>query len=829
MSTISFNDVRDRYKKLSENQSNKIDTVFENQCRNALQSKNTNALIKCIENTKVNNNFNINTILDCFEELCEVGSSSQIIGSYNYIINEAMKKTRNAFALNNLLKHRLGRAKKKNSSKLNRKFKQAGNNIKKSLDDIRSKLSFGSKKEGFSSYECIYDDMINESLKLIHCDRILENYGSISKRFNIDKLFVENFYTNGIKDTINEFCKLIDTYDMNNSVKFNTVIESCWYGFQSNHIPIKQEDILEAASDYFLMKPDGRTICKNILEGSPIFDKDNQSIQYIVNEYYVNYEDIGRIVQESIYQYINKSDIVLNPNIRRYINEDYTFQDIFEKYKKDNEDKSKDPLKLKALVTKLYSSNIDNILDGTPNLLSWIRRIFILGTCAISPVITIVGLIADCFISIHMSRKEAQRMIECLEKEKKESEKKLNSTKVKEEKERLEEYIEALEDAIKKIEDYSDDLLTDAERDQKYDEDSDSTDSFKSAFGMDDDKEDNDDDFDDLDDFDDFGESAKFLPIICSLCEEYGKVKNEFDKALSNLKDNELIKLINDDDMKNMATFSTMFPGCLNPDSIYYPVSHFYDDIRRNETKLENSFVKYNNLSKCRDVLSILESSNNQVKDSIYIAENCYRLASEIQGMKAITDIIKFTPEKDYLLEASFTNKLKLASANLRKSIQNLSDKDKTISKNIDVTVNQLIKSAERAMTNNNREAVIKGSIIPSASKVIKMAITTTAAWIISPALAVIGLLGYIGGAKVMQNKERQKIIDEIDIELKMCEKQIEMAESKNNMKALKQLYLIQRDLQRQKQKIKYNMNLQRVSLVDPDKSEPGNNGGYHG
>ena len=51
-------------------------------------------------------------------------------------------------------------------------------------------------------------------------------------------------------------------------------------------------------------------------------------------------------------------------------------------------------------------------------------------------------------------------------------------------------------------------------------------------------------------------------------------------------------------------------------------------------------------------------------------------------------------------------------------------------------------------------------------------------------------------------------VIDEIEIELKMCEKYIEIAESKNDMKALKKLLTIQRELERQRQRIKYNMKI---------------------
>ena len=55
-----------------------------------------------------------------------------------------------------------------------------------------------------------------------------------------------------------------------------------------------------------------------------------------------------------------------------------------------------------------------------------------------------------------------------------------------------------------------------------------------------------------------------------------------------------------------------------------------------------------------------------------------------------------------------------------------------------------------------------------------------------------------------------------------MCQKYIDLAESKNDMKALKQLMMIQRDLERQRQRIKYNMKIQLGQKVYDVKSADG-------
>jgi hypothetical protein len=115
----------------------------------------------------------------------------------------------------------------------------------------------------------------------------------------------------------------------------------------------------------------------------------------------------------------------------------------------------------------------------------------------------------------------------------------------------------------------------------------------------------------------------------------------------------------------------------------------------------------------------------------------------------------------------------------------------------------------EDAMTNENREAVIRGNILPPASKIIKLAITTGLAWVINPALAVITLLGTFAMNAKIRTKERQLILDELDVELVMVDKYIRIAEEKNDMKNLRELLKIKKKLQNQEARLKYKMNFE--------------------
>ena len=155
----------------------------------------------------------------------------------------------------------------------------------------------------------------------------------------------------------------------------------------------------------------------------------------------------------------------------------------------------------------------------------------------------------------------------------------------------------------------------------------------------------------------------------------------------------------------------------------------------------------------------------------------------------------------------SFTSKLKIASENLRRTALKLKDKDKSLSLKLDSELNRVAKSARKIMISDSREAIIKGTFLPSASKCIHIALASGAAYLIDPVLAIIGLIGFIGCSKVINEKERNLILDDIDIEIKMCDKYLKIAEDKEDLTAVREIMKTKRDLERQRTRILYNKN----------------------
>lgn len=195
------------------------------------------------------------------------------------------------------------------------------------------------------------------------------------------------------------------------------------------------------------------------------------------------------------------------------------------------------------------------------------------------------------------------------------------------------------------------------------------------------------------------------------------------------------------------------------------------------------------------DSSEYLITSDDNMPDAFEVINGLEDLFAEV----AINKSLNPTNESMSTTVKSIGNKL-------RNTIQKAKDTDKEISRKIDSSVNMFISGLQRASINDNREAIIRGSIIPSASKVIKTAIVDGAVALVNPAVAIILALGQFAISKKMQRKERQLILDELDTEIEMSKRYLRQAEDQNDLEAQKRILQIQRNLERQKQRLQYNM-----------------------
>ena len=792
MRQITIGDIHLRVHGLRSINPSNNSRIFIESAQGIVNNKRVKDIKRFIESSiKSNNDIPFYVYTELFDTVIKYGSIAEIRNIGNYIVENAIPKVRDSKMTNSLLKGRLTRLQHKLTSPVIDSISDAINKLQSNIAPTSTPTTDNSERDTVATEA--YNKMIEKCTIIAHCDRVLENYNKVSKRFNLDKLFIENTRINGVGDSVVELCNMIDTYNMPSTIKFNTVIETAWYGFESNSIQYNKSEILEAAVDYFLFKPDGLDSCRQILEATLFYDKneDMKNIDIFTEE---EPEENTENVSESIMKAFSNVEEINN------VAESSDFNELFEKFKKEELPKTDKPeSKLNTLINKLYRKDVNSIVDETPDLLKWVRRFFIVGTCAvphIGPVLGVAGMIADKFISIHKDREEMPKMLRCFNNEIKLSKNKLSSTEDTEEKKKLEKYIKSLEDARDKISEYYNKLLTDEEQDKRF-ENMAEEEGYEYDYDFGDDF-----DFDDDEFFENsiFGNISRDINSIIEVCES-GTI-NETSMY-------HLVSHIYDDDLINLAGLVNRYPDIFFKESVVEGIKDSLVDIQKGKITFTSVLEKSVRQSSLNNALSIIES-NNEYGNIVTIFEGANELDIINEAYRGLMIMIDTYNNQSHLLEASFVNTLKVASMKLRNAMTKLSDKERSVSRSLDIGMNNFKKSIERALTNDNRESIIKGSILPSFSKIVKMCIINAGLIVFGKEIglvtAVIGTLGYFAINGKFKAKERQMVIDEIEIELEMCEKYINIAEQKNDMKALRQLLTTKKELERQRQRIKYKM-----------------------
>lgn len=760
---------------------------------------------------------------------------------------------------------------------------------------------------------------IEEDVSIINiCDRVLSNHNKLSKRFNIDKIVRESVNCNDdIQDCIYELCGMIDTYDnMPFKVKYNVALENVLFVLYKNGVQYENSSVLKDITEYFLYKSDlsddNKKAMKSLLEKTSFYgDRDKIEIDYMIDPddsdgEYTSFMNIDKTIWAN--------DVLTEATIP----DKESIKALMDKFKLES---NKTIEKVRNVASKIYTKSPENIIDETPNFLSWIRTGVMLSTIAINPIAGVVINFADQLISLDLKRDQADKAVAAYNKERDTASNKLSKLKSDEAIDRYEKYISSLDSSITKLETYRDNLYTDKELEKKDEVNFESMlesvinnptieeyineshrgviQQYKEILGrlkriattrvkqfiqkhvlsfI---------ESDELIKFENINSDtimnylspddnkicmwlAKCLPanlkdeeltqkdlkdiyeVLDEICDKLNdESPNDFIMSYDgtddliylymtyiqpvhiedqSIKDNNLhimtnepiktittletqIESLNDwnpsnlmdsidanidkfdmNDLDKLSEFALISPDIVNPERLHDIFkehrSYVYENVIGTKKYIIGECLS-SNMKKLNERVSKLYPNNiNRVIYELDVINSLYIIMSEDKG----------------IYEGAATNTIRLAAERLKKAVTNLSDKEKMASKKIDASMNVLSRGMENAATNKNREAIIKGQVIPPASRIIKLAIAGGAAWAINPALAVIGALGMIAISKTTSKKERQMLSDELDIELSMCEKRIQMAESNNDMKSLNELLKIQKKLQREKQRLTYRM-----------------------
>ena len=253
-------------------------------------------------------------------------------------------------------------------------------------------------------------------------------------------------------------------------------------------------------------------------------------------------------------------------------------------------------------------------------------------------------------------------------------------------------------------------------------------------------------------------------------------------------------------------------------DISYLDIDNNIESLIENCTLFENTlsnieateYLRYivNEAKETKEKGAVLGNVKNKIAEKKDAIKGKIDTGKKIASSKA--DIVKgkvdIAAGKGYDKARNGLTNAKLAGEVAKKKVAAASTKEKEISRNIDISLSQLKKSMDSALTSNRREAIIKGSIIPSFSKIIKFAIAGGIAYKINPGIAAIGAIGVFARSKYLSNKERKLMIDEIDVELQVVDKELENADRDGNTAKYRKLLMLKKKLRRERQRLVYNM-----------------------
>ena len=786
--------------------------------------------------------------LDVFEEICLNENDSTVRHTASYLL-EDIKKVRDASHLQNSIKYRNSRIKTKISTKINNRRDDVTNALTDVLQKIRHNLSANPNTPTAPNppdrtannddaggtpgvAEQCFDLFFAEATKCRECDRVIANYNRVSNRFNLDRIVLEN---NDTRQALWDIGACMDTYAIPFRKKYSCALENAYYLFAKHHIPVDNDIIIEGVTDYFIftgsLKEEQIPEVTKVKENSVLFEftdfhdldflyDDDTSIDQIevpsedastlTENYGVDFGFLALNEEQTKKQQIKNNakhfKIDLKKSTKKLVKDakkgnpderaEQEIKDQIDEFRKKavkDKDNKNNLAVFKGIVNKLFTKNPQQIIYELQNLFSLIRVVFVVTATSLNPVLGLITFITDQIIKMTLERKQMDKIIDNYKKEIDVTNNKIEKTKDEQTKENLTKYRDALKKDLEKLNQHADTLYSDEENDERHANDWEDMD-----LG---------DDFDFEWDDAEFDELAKIVTVsdlVSSINEQLIE-----DKDLDGIVFGNVFKLDNDC-LDSLTDFSCTVPAILSKYKLCNTLKQYRANLREGNCTVED-YIRIDCLN-----------------DNIYKLENSpmvYNTSDDLDAamyyLSCLNEFVKMDCDPEYVTEAmGFTNTIKLALDRMKKGISKLSDKEKMASRTIDATAAQTSKAMERAMMNDSREAIIKGSVIPSASKCIKSALALGVAWAINPAIAVIAALGTFASHKKLEKKERQLVHDEIDIEIKMTERYLRQAEDNNDMEKVRQYEMALRSLQRQQQRIKYSMHVYHDNVPAPRGTE---------
>ena len=795
----------------------------------------------------------LNKVFEVFTIITDNDNDSNIENASNIIEGKIIPKLRNAKQTNQLNNYRRGWIKHRHTSMLNdtkdnenavAKAKANGGYLGNSLHprrkykrDIYGRKMGETKNTSSASGEELQDnnDTVEECFNRFiqaayineQCDRVISNHQKLTKRFNLDNI-VRKCPLNSLalQECVFNICTLIDTYDIPFGVKYNIALENITFLMNKNCVPVDNSFVVESVTDYFLMS-EGLSDNKlhdmsYIIENSKFFTSEELSgISYLcidedaILEAAENEEDIAPIEENKIHdmflKYKQKRAITLK---KKQKVESLKIKKAIHDFKKSHK---KSIESFKATLSRIFVNSPEGIINELPDIFAFIRLGIVIGAFAINPLLGVLTMVTGFFLKMKVSRERMEIVVAQYTKERDNYKKKMDEAKAngdEKKKEKYEKLYKQYKSDVNKLEMYQDELYTEAENDKRMEE----------KYAKEAEASGGDDEFNfdfDIDmDFDFEEQTAiEYTNMMSILYEQLSHSKSDLSAAIANN-----ITKLSSDDIYNITEAIKLYSDIA--DCPRY-INILENELVRTRSMKNESYIT--SLQRIDTIKSCISDMNKIKYDSLLESKYIQQVDTNddtLPDIKSIYEVLKYKNDiindtieyvsryksvneskEEKKSGMSFLSKVKIAAENLRRFALKAKDKDKQISMKLDSELGRTMKYAKQAMISDSRESIIKGSFLPSASKCIHIALASGITFLFAPVFAVIGLIGYIGCSKVINEKERNLILDDIDIEIEMCDKYMKIAEDKEDLTAVREIMKTKRDLERQRSRILYNKN----------------------
>lgn len=295
---------------------------------------------------------------------------------------------------------------------------------------------------------------------------------------------------------------------------------------------------------------------------------------------------------------------------------------------------------------------------------------------------------------------------------------------------------------------------------------------------------------------------SKPITLVEYINNRIGELNNAFLEFIGNSKD-DIIPIYNLD--KN--NYFSIIEYINDRGQIIIPFGYstnFDSEVKIVSTSNKYTIIKYNYIYYIIDNLYLIEDKDVNTLRNLGLE---YSLISpNISVIESLVNNLKYF--EDNLNEGSkIGNKLKIWRDSLKVQVGKARDGEVKISNQIDNTAARLQDDIKVAFTSKNREAIIKGRVIPSLSQLIKLALATGAiGYFINPIAGALSFLGAMAISSKATKQERKVILDEIEVKIKVMNKKIAKAEAEDNMKDYENYLKIKKVLETERKKILYKL-----------------------